>query len=59
MVGYSSLVAAPISTALAGIAGKYASVWSYENGVWKTYHPNDPAKGYWIQATTATTWILP
>jgi hypothetical protein len=69
MVGYSSLVASPISTALASIAGKYASVWSYENGSWKTYYPNDPAKsqltqltpgkGYWIQATTATTWTLP
>jgi hypothetical protein len=69
MVGYSSLFASPISTALASIAGKYASVWSYENGAWKTYYPNDPAKsqftqltpgkGYWIQATTTTTWTLP
>ena len=69
MVGYSSLVAAPISNALASIAGKYSSVWSYENSTWKTYYPNDPAKsqfthltpgkGYWIQATTATTWTLP
>jgi hypothetical protein len=69
MVGYSSLVAAPISTALASIAGKYTSVWSYENGTWKTYYPKGsdksqftqltPGKGYWIQATTATTWTLP
>jgi hypothetical protein len=52
-----------IGTVLAAISGKYISVWSYVNGSWKVYDPNNPGfsdlttmeagSGYWINMTEA------
>jgi hypothetical protein len=58
-----------ISSALASIAGKYDSVWTFKEGIWKLYDPNnpnfsdlttlDPGVGYWINAKELTTWTCP
>jgi len=47
-----------IATVLAPLSGKYESVWTYINGSWKFYDPNNPefsdlqtmevGKGYWV-----------
>lgn len=52
-----------IATVLAPISGKYDSVWTYSNGVWKAYFPNNPGfsdldtmeagKGYWVALNQA------
>jgi hypothetical protein len=57
-----------ISTCLNNIAGKYLSVWAYENGSWKVYDPNNPGfsdlltfeagKGYWINMTESANLTL-
>lgn len=51
-----------VEVVLSSIAGKYASVWNYnESGKWKSYNPNAPefseltdlfaGRGYWIDMT--------
>jgi hypothetical protein len=75
LVGYTRSTPDFLSTALAGIDGKYTLVWAYNNGVWKFYAADDPqrrwltplgmlttmeaGKGYWIKAKETVTWTLP
>ncbi len=62
-----SLPLAPQNTAvtsvLTAISGKYISIWSYQNGHWRTFDPDnpgfsdlsvlEPGRGYWINMTAA------
>ncbi|NLG26981.1 MAG: hypothetical protein GX557_03670, partial [Chloroflexi bacterium] len=74
MVGWPTTTSRPVTTALAGIAGKYSVVYSYDAtdtaDPWKLYSPtaptwvNDlvnmqPGRGYWIYVTTATNLEVP
>ena len=69
LVGYNAKNSQPINQALSSIAGKFSSVWTFEDGRWEFYSPfnigfNDltlmePGGGYWIYAVEACTWNLP
>ena len=58
-----------IDEALESVSGKYESLWSYQDGRWKTYYSSSPASGslteldsglaYWILGTENATWTLP
>lgn len=73
-MGYPSLVARPITEALASIAGLYTAVETY-NPVdpadrWRRHVPEElvhantlavmePGRGYWILVTENCTWLAP
>ncbi len=69
LVGFNSSSSMAITDALATIAGKYISVWTFINGSWQVYDPAnpefsdlttmEPGYGYWINATEFCTWTLP
>jgi len=69
LVGYNFSASQDVGTALSSISGKYINVWTFSDGVWKVYDPANPGfsdlthfhpgQGYWINTTTACTWILP
>lgn len=58
-----------IDSVLAPIAGRYDSVWAYENGTWVLYNPDNPGfsdltemssgKGYWIRVKIASNLSVP
>jgi len=66
--GFNSMENIPIASALSSIAGKYQLVWSYQDGEWKLYDPNDsgmsdltgmsPGLSYWIKSLVKTNWTL-
>lgn len=57
-----------IGTVLAPISGKFISVWSYHNGVWRTYDPEnsgfsdlfslEAGSGYWINMKTSGDLVM-
>ena len=69
LIGYPSATARPVAEALAGIAGKYNLVQTYDASdiadPWKEYNPANPGaadlttlqpwRGYWIRMTKAAT----
>ena len=69
LTGFNSSTSQSTADALSSIAGKYQSVWTYEEGAWKLYDPIspgfsdlytlEPGKGYWIKTNEACTWALP
>lgn len=72
LVGYNGSNLEAVADALATIAGKYFSVWTYKAGdvsPWKVYDPENPGAsgltimepgyGYWIHAKETCTWTLP
>jgi hypothetical protein len=67
LVGYNRLEDLSVQEALSSIAGKYSSVWTYEEDAWKRYVVDGPpylndlqtmksGQGYWINATTSCVW---
>ena len=54
-----------IGNVLSGIAGKYVSVWGFQNGAWQVYDPANPdfsdlsimeaGWGYWLNMTESAT----
>ena len=69
LVGYNGSEVKDMEKALESINGKVVSVWSYVNGQWKSYDPDQPffsdlnnmtpGVGYWIRTSEAGTWSLP
>lgn len=69
LVGFPSLTAQQVGSALGSIAGDYESIWTYEEGRWQVYDPQypdfsdmdslKPGYGYWINASRACVWVLP
>lgn len=67
-VGFNSAGSLPIADALSSVAGRYLVVWSYQNGNWKLYDPDNPLMSdltqmtpgyaYWINATENVTWTI-
>ncbi len=69
LIGFPGSQPLNIEAALASIAGKYRHVWSYENGIWTLYIPNEPdfsdlavmkpGLGYWISVIEPSILSLP
>ncbi|RLC21370.1 MAG: hypothetical protein DRI57_02535 [Deltaproteobacteria bacterium] len=69
LVGYNSQHSQNVTSALSSLNGKYVSVWTFVDGGWKVYDPEnpkfsdlmtlDPDYGYWINAREACAWGLP
>jgi major membrane immunogen (membrane-anchored lipoprotein) len=74
LIGYPSATAKSVSTALAGISGKYNLVYAYDaadaTDPWKSYNPSAPpyandltemkaGLGYWIRMTSPGTLTVP
>jgi subtilisin family serine protease len=66
LAGYKSFEVIPIIDAIASIASKVDSIWTYKNGKWYVYdplHPEfsdlvfmEPGLGYWIRTKESCEW---
>jgi hypothetical protein len=66
LVGYNSMTAKPVASAVASIAGKFIVIYGFDGKTYKGYAPNgindleqlEPGHGYWIFATENVVWTL-
>ncbi len=69
LVGYNSIEKRSTGNAVSSIQDDVISVWSYENGKWYVYDPDNPdfsdliemkpGLGYWINTAGPCEWLLP
>jgi hypothetical protein len=69
MIGYGKGNTKSMVSALQGIANQVALVWSFENGQWLYYYPDQPdistltsivpGRGYWIKMKQNMQWSMP
>jgi len=66
LVGYNSPVSRNVSDAISTISRNVKSVWTYEDGKWRVFDPQNPGLsdlnvmepgfGYWVKVDKQCSW---